>query len=189
MIRPASAASATRPGQHQQHQRRPVFPLGRLKSHLPQRTEIWPRGFAQLQMGDSRKNPRILAHPPPPPPPPHPPLITPSSLCEVMNEAPSREAFVTIPAATMQRALKQDHGVGVKIHLAGALTGMAAASQLQPCLLVIGMTHKDFRSHPVASSSQGSCLHLRAKSYNSAPHCACCSGHLSPAGVGCLRLD
>ena len=69
-IRPASAASADTPRPASAASEEACFSFGRLKSHLPKRTEICP-------------------------PPPAPPLITPSSLCEAMNEAPSRGAFVT----------------------------------------------------------------------------------------------
>ena len=86
----------THPGQHQQHQRRPVFlltskkPLTQKARNLAQNKPLWQRGFVQLQLGDSRKNPPILTTPAL-----HPPRQPPSSLCEVMNEAPSRRAFVT----------------------------------------------------------------------------------------------
>ena len=51
-------------------------PLTQKDRNLAQNKPLWQRGFAQLQMRDSRKNPRILAHPPPRTPRPDNPKLT-----------------------------------------------------------------------------------------------------------------
>ena len=68
------------------------FSFVRPKSHLPERTE--------MRAKTSPFGNRVLPNSGPPPHP-HPPLITPSSLCEVMNEAPSRGAFVIHHSVTL----------------------------------------------------------------------------------------
>ena len=85
-IRPASAASADTPRPASAASQKACFSFGRLKSHLPKRTEIWPKTnrFCPAPDGIAEKTHQFAP----------PPLITPSSLCEVMNEAPSRGAFV-----------------------------------------------------------------------------------------------
>ena len=82
-IRPASAASADTPRPASAASEEACFsfwtsrkPLTRKDRNLAQNKPLWQRCFYQFW--------------PPPPPPP----ITPSSLCEVMSEAPSRGAFV-----------------------------------------------------------------------------------------------
>ena len=112
----------TRPGQHQQHQRRPVFLffLWTSKKPLTQKDRILAKKQAPLATGFCP----IRAHPPHP----HPPLITPSSLCEVMNEAPSRGAFVT---KTMKLCSMQPIGLTIASSVNKTASGTPHRAHLQ----------------------------------------------------------
>ena len=82
-IRPASAASADTPRPASAASEEACFSFGRLNSHLPKRTEIWPKTspFGNGVFSSSRWGIAEKAHefgPPPPPPPTAPPPDNPN---------------------------------------------------------------------------------------------------------------
>ena len=140
-IRPASPASGSTPRPASAASEEPRFSSGSLKRAPAKETEIWPKtsllgndGFPSSRRGIAEKTNQNR----PTPIPPTPPLITPSSLREVMNEAPARGAFVIRVQLGLTPRLFLSNRKQAVIFLvahAGTVEGKKEASQVSACTL------------------------------------------------------